>query len=39
MSLDEAHEICTKIENVIQKEFGYVSTIHPEPITWENPLK
>jgi cation diffusion facilitator family transporter len=39
MSLNEAHEICTKIENVIQKEFGYVSTIHPEPITWENPLK
>ena len=36
MSLHEAHEICTKIEDAIQKEFGYISTIHPEPITWEN---
>ena len=38
MSLDEAHEICTKIEAIIEKEFGYISTIHPEPITWENPV-
>lgn len=37
MSLDEAHEICTKIEAIVKKEFGYISTIHPEPITWENP--
>lgn len=37
MSLDEAHEICTKIEAVIKAKFGYISTIHPEPITWENP--
>ncbi|NQU53305.1 MAG: cation transporter [Bacteroidetes bacterium] len=37
MSLNEAHEICTEIETAIQNEFGYISTIHPEPITWENP--
>lgn len=37
MSLEEAHEICTKIETSIQKEFGFISTIHPEPITWESP--
>jgi len=34
MPLDEAHEICTKIENAVEKKFGYLSTIHPEPITW-----
>lgn len=34
MALDEAHEICTKIELVIKKEFGYETTIHPEPIDW-----
>ena len=34
MPLEEAHDICTKIENAIKKEFGYISTIHPEPITW-----
>ena len=37
MPLEEAHEICTKIELAIEKEFGFISTIHPEPITWENP--
>lgn len=37
MPLDEAHEICTKIEIAIIKGFGYISTVHPEPITWENP--
>lgn len=37
MSLEEAHEICTKIESIVNKEFGYISTIHPEPIIWENP--
>ena len=36
MSLNEAHDICTKIETSIQKEFGFISTIHPEPITWEH---
>lgn len=34
MPLDEAHEICTKIENAVEEKFGYISTIHPEPITW-----
>lgn len=34
MPLDEAHEICTKIEKAIEEKFGYISTIHPEPITW-----
>ncbi len=34
MPLEEAHEICTKIETAIKNEFGYISTIHPEPITW-----
>lgn len=31
MTLVEAHDICTKIERIVKKEFGYVSTIHPEP--------
>ena len=35
MLLEDAHEICTKIENAIEEKFGYISTIHPEPITWE----
>lgn len=37
MTLEEAHEICTKIEHAVEEKFGYISTIHPEPITWENP--
>ncbi len=36
MSLFETHEICTHIEKIIKKEFGYISTIHPEPIAQEN---
>ena len=36
MPLEEAHEICTTIEEAIKTEFGFISTIHPEPITWEN---
>jgi len=35
MSLHDAHEICTKIEKAIKDKFGFVSTIHPEPIEWE----
>ena len=35
MHLEEAHEICTEIENAVEEKFGYISTIHPEPITWE----
>lgn len=36
MSLQEAHEICTRIEKSVKKEFGFITTVHPEPITWEN---
>jgi cation diffusion facilitator family transporter len=36
MPLEEAHNICTKIEIAIKDEFGYISTVHPEPITWGN---
>ncbi|MCY1721406.1 cation diffusion facilitator family transporter [Prolixibacteraceae bacterium Z1-6] len=32
MSLEEAHEICTKIESIIKNRFGYITTIHPEPL-------
>jgi cation diffusion facilitator family transporter len=32
MSLNEAHEICTKVENIIMDKFGFGSTVHPEPI-------
>ncbi|MCG6187988.1 cation diffusion facilitator family transporter [Maribellus maritimus] len=38
MPLNEAHDICTKIEVALKNKFGYMSTIHPEPITWENPV-
>lgn len=36
MSLNEAHEICSKIELSIKEEFGYICTVHPEPIEWKN---
>jgi len=36
MPLEIAHDICTKVEKAITNEFGYISTVHPEPITWEN---
>jgi len=32
MSLNEAHEICTKVEDIIMDKFGFVSTVHAEPI-------
>lgn len=32
MSLEEAHEICTGVEKIIKKEFGYITTVHPEPV-------
>jgi cation diffusion facilitator family transporter len=32
MSLEEAHEICTKVEEIIMEKFGYVSTVHAEPV-------
>ena len=34
MPLEEAHNICTAIEVSIKNEFGFISTVHPEPITW-----
>lgn len=36
MSLKDAHEICTQIEESIKSEFGFITTVHPEPITWDN---
>ncbi|WP_423129191.1 cation diffusion facilitator family transporter [Gaoshiqia sp. Z1-71] len=32
MPLDEAHEICTRIEQAINERFHFVTTIHPEPL-------
>ncbi len=32
MSLQETHEICTKIENIIKLKFNYITTVHPEPL-------
>ncbi len=32
MPLEEAHEICTTIETAIKEKYGFVSTVHPEPI-------
>ena len=34
-SLDEAHEICTRIEVMIKEKFALVTTIHPEPLIKE----
>lgn len=32
MSLDEAHKICTQIEEMIKRQFEMNATIHPEPL-------
>lgn len=32
MSLDEAHDICTRVEEIMMDQFGFVSTVHPEPL-------
>ncbi|MGQ8336338.1 cation diffusion facilitator family transporter [Sunxiuqinia sp. A32] len=32
MSLNEAHSICSKIEDLIKVKFDLVTTIHPEPL-------
>lgn len=32
MPLYDVHEICTRIEKSLKKEFGYIATIHPEPL-------
>lgn len=34
MPLHEAHEICTDIEIAIKEKFGFISTVHAEPIDW-----
>ncbi len=35
MSIEDAHEICTRLEKVIESEFGFFTTVHPEPLKWE----
>jgi cation diffusion facilitator family transporter len=32
MSLNEAHEICTRVEKIMLDQFGFVSTVHAEPL-------
>jgi cation diffusion facilitator family transporter len=32
MTLKETHEICSRIENLLMEKFGFVATIHPEPV-------
>jgi cation diffusion facilitator family transporter len=32
MPLNEAHEVCSKVENIILEKFGFMSTVHAEPI-------
>ncbi|MDX9881084.1 MAG: cation diffusion facilitator family transporter [Prolixibacteraceae bacterium] len=32
MPLHEAHEICTRIELALKSEFGFIATVHPEPL-------
>lgn len=32
MSLDEVHDICTRVEEIIMNEFGFVTTVHAEPL-------
>ncbi len=36
LSIEEGHRIATEIENIIYEEFGIVSTIHVEPITFNH---
>lgn len=32
MPLEVAHAICSKIEIALNKEFGFIATVHPEPL-------
>jgi len=32
MPLYEAHEVCSKIETALKEKFGYIATVHPEPL-------
>ncbi|MBT3385683.1 MAG: cation transporter [Prolixibacteraceae bacterium] len=34
MSIEEAHEICNTVEFALKENFGFISTIHAEPIDW-----
>ncbi len=34
MTIEVAHNICSTVENAIKKEFGFETTVHPEPIHW-----
>ncbi len=34
MTIEVAHNICTRVENEIKNEFGFETTVHPEPIHW-----
>ena len=34
MTIEVAHNICSTVENAIKKEFGFETTVHPEPINW-----
>ncbi|GET30164.1 cation transporter dimerization domain-containing protein [Prolixibacter sp. SD074] len=36
MTLDEAHHICSVIEESIEKELGIMTTIHPEALPMPN---
>ncbi len=39
MTLVEAHEICTRVEKDILEKFGFITTVHPEPLPGPVPLK
>ena len=32
MPLHQAHDICTKVEEILMNKFGFVSTVHAEPL-------
>ncbi len=34
MTIEVAHNICSTVEDAIKKEFGFETTVHPEPIHW-----
>ncbi len=34
MTIEEAHNICSIIEDAIKNKFGFETTVHPEPIHW-----
>jgi len=36
LSIEEGHKIATDIENIVQKEFGIISTVHVEPLNYNH---